>query len=97
LEWERDTLAAKISSMKGQANDDLVDRKQAVELKLQILSVQAATGQLDQDKYVNDMKEKVAVEKKLATKLSKEGNKEGALLALKRAKIMEKEIEACLE
>ena len=97
LEFERDLLAAKISALKGQAPDELVDRKQAIELKLQILSVQASTGQLDQEKYIQDMRDKIVVEKKLAGRLSKEGNKEAALMAMKRVKIMEKEIEASLE
>jgi hypothetical protein len=42
---------------------------------------------------LQSLKERVIADKKLAAKLSKEGNKEDALIVLKRAKIMEKEIE----
>ena len=48
---------------------------------------------LDPKLYLSALKERIVADKKLAGKLSKEGNKEDALIVLKRAKIMEKEIE----
>jgi hypothetical protein len=93
LEWELENINKKIASMNGTAPEDLTERKQAVEFKLSFLQVQVQTGQLSEEAYFQQLKAKILFEKNLATKLVKQGQRLPAALALKRAKIMEKELQ----
>lgn len=91
------TEIATLTTKKQLVPEDLTDKKAALELKITVLQVQVSSGQLDQDKYVGQLKEKIAFEKELATKLSKQGKKDLATLALRRVKVMEKEVEQIFE
>jgi hypothetical protein len=106
LEWELGNIDQKINliaSKGGKIPPDLLDRKQQVLLKLNILEVifrcfiriyvfyydkiQASSGNLDPEVYFNTLREKIKEEKAIAAKY-KDTNVEWAKLALKRAKIM---------
>ncbi len=91
------TEIASLTSKKQPVPEELADKKSAIELKLTLLQVQVTTGQLDQEMYMNQLKEKIAFEKSLATKLAKQSKKDLATVALRRVKVMEKELEATLE
>lgn len=93
-------LDTKIQTLKAkglQIPEELSDRRQAVEFKLNLLRVQAETGQLDQEQYFASLRNKISQEKTWAGKLMKEGKKDFATLALKRAKLMETELESSVE
>jgi len=70
-----------------------LDRKQAIEFKLNFLQVQVQTGQLNADLYFEQLKGQIVWEKDIAKKLLQMGKKEDASVALQRAKIMEKELQ----
>jgi len=100
LEWELNSLTSKMDSFKQKNQEppeELSDKKSALEFKLNLLQTQASTGQLDQEKYLVQLKEKILFEKSLANKLSKSNKKVLAATFLRRVKIMEKEVEATIE
>lgn len=60
---------------------------------LTILQAKASSGALSMDVYLNDLKKKSAEERNKAKNYLGQGRKDLAVVALQRAKVMEKEIE----
>ncbi|EFA78942.1 hypothetical protein PPL_08410 [Heterostelium album PN500] len=80
--------------MAGSAQPELLDRKQAIELKLMILETQVSSGMLTIENYVKQLEEAILKDKILAKKLVGEGKKEKAMLVMQRVKTMTKELES---
>ncbi len=87
-ELRRTDLALKQSPK----NEDLLDRKQQIQLKINMLQIQVETGLLTMEVYVQRLEQKIKEERAIAQLLVKSGNKEAAKQVLTRVKIMEKEL-----
>jgi hypothetical protein len=74
-----------------------MDRKQQLEMSLNILGINVESGKLTQEVYLQQMRNKIVEEKEIAKNFLSQGKRDWAALALKRAKIMEAEITATLE
>ncbi|CAG8564590.1 2963_t:CDS:10 [Ambispora leptoticha] len=95
LEQEINLVNNQIASLQAQrkpVSDDLVDRKQALEIKMNLLIIQVQTGQLTMEKYLDQVKKSISSFKKLALFFKQAGKLDEAKRALARSKIMEKEI-----
>lgn len=99
IEWEIQNVNKRIQQFE-QTNqappDDLIERRDALQLKLDMLQVQVSTGKLSQEEYFTQLKNQIALEKKIALTY-KNTHKEWAIQALQRAKIMQKELEESVE
>jgi len=73
-------------------DEELLDRRQQIQLKLNLLQIQVETGLLTQEVYINRLQKKIKEDKSIAQMLVKSGKKEEAKKVLTRAKIMEKEL-----
>lgn len=95
FEWvisEIDAQIAQYAAKKKPPPEELVDKRQQAQIALSLLQAKVEAGQLSQEDYLNQMKAKIEEEKGLAKKYMTEGKKDLALLALRRSKIMEKEV-----
>lgn len=72
--------------------DDLTDRKNALEIKQNLLVIQVQTGQLTMDKYLDQVRISIVDCKKLALVFKKANKLDEAKKALGRSKIMEGEV-----
>lgn len=97
LEYEKRKIEKEIEKLK-QANrkipEELSDRLSQVQLKLNLLMLQIETGQLTPEIYAQMLKREINTEKALAEKLKKQGKVDLAEEALRRAKIMEDELQS---
>jgi len=91
LEAELKRVEAQIQQNAGNKQEELLDLKQQIELKMNIILVQVQTGQLTQEDYVKKVIAKIAEEKDLARRLA-QVKRDWAKAALARAKMMEKEL-----
>ncbi|OZJ01965.1 hypothetical protein BZG36_05599 [Bifiguratus adelaidae] len=69
----------------------IADRKQALDIKINILVIQVQTGQLTMDAYLQQVESRLARDTQLALLFKKAGKLEMAARAMKRRKIMQKE------
>jgi len=100
LEAEVQNINQKIAAYKvkkASPPEDLVDRKQAAEMALQLLQVKVSTGQLNEEVYSKQLQAKIEEEKELAKKMIRNGRKDRASEAVFRYKTMEKELQAMQE
>ncbi len=100
LEAEQESVQKQIQQYAAQRKEppeDLVDRKQQIDLKLNLLQIQVQTGQLTMEAYMEQLQQKIENERKTAAQLVKAGKREWAKLALVRVKIMEKELASAEE
>ncbi|KYR01169.1 hypothetical protein DLAC_02278 [Tieghemostelium lacteum] len=72
---------------------ELIDQKQALEMKLQILEVQVQAGMLSIEAYTQQINNAIESDKKLAVRLKAKGEVEKALKVMGRVKIMKAELE----
>jgi hypothetical protein len=63
-----------------------------IEARIQLLLIQVQTGRLTEEGYANNLKNKIVEERQRVKALLAQGKKDGARLALQRAKLMEKEL-----
>lgn len=95
LEYEKSRTTQLLQDAKKNKNDDsifeLEQRLSEINSKIMILNYQAQSGQLTQEDYVEIVKKRIEEELLIARKL-KSTNKEAALEAMRRKKIMEKEL-----
>lgn len=95
LEYEKTRAMQFLQIAKRNKNEDsildLEQRISEINTKVMLLNYQAQSGQLSQDDYIAIVKKKIEEELTIAKKL-KTTNKEAALEAMKRKKIMEKEL-----
>jgi len=95
LESELGKVDAQLNAFAAQKKpppEDLVDRKQEIELKIKLLVLQVETGMLTQEAYVARLQAKIAEERNTARELAKLGKRDWAKMALARVKVMEKEL-----
>jgi hypothetical protein len=95
IQHEVEAVNAQITTLEAQHKsipDDLTDRKNALEIKQNLLVIQVQTGQLTMDKYLDQVRASIVDCKKLALVFKKAGKLEEAKKALGRSKIMEGEV-----
>jgi len=77
------------------ASNDMAERKQALELRKQLLMLDIQMGRLTPELYMKNLQESILWNKKMAVRLKQKGGPylTAARTALRRAKVMEKEIQ----
>ncbi|KAI7876572.1 hypothetical protein K492DRAFT_166962 [Lichtheimia hyalospora FSU 10163] len=83
-------LAGKLSA---QAKEEWMDRKQALEIKMNMLVIQVQTGLLDMDTYLQSTRKRLERDRQLALIFKKHNRLDLAKGALTRKKIMQDEVE----
>ncbi|KAI8140121.1 hypothetical protein BJV82DRAFT_228737 [Fennellomyces sp. T-0311] len=73
--------------------DELVDRKQALDIKMNMLVIQVQTGVLDMDTYLQNVRKRMDQDRQLALIFKKHNRLDLAKVALTRKKIMQNEID----
>ncbi|GBC25949.1 coiled-coil and C2 domain-containing protein 1B-like [Rhizophagus irregularis DAOM 181602=DAOM 197198] len=95
IQHEVEAVDAQIATLEAQHKsipDDLTDRKNALEIKQNLLVIQVQTGQLTMDKYLDQVRISIVDCKKLALVFKKANKLDEAKKALGRSKIMEGEV-----
>ncbi|CDS07845.1 hypothetical protein LRAMOSA01794 [Lichtheimia ramosa] len=90
LSLVNNALAGKLSA---QAKEELMDRKQALDIKMNMLVIQVQTGLLDMDTYLQNTRKRLERDRQLALIFKKHNRLDIAKGALTRKKIMQDEIE----
>lgn len=90
LSLVNNALAGKLSA---QAKEELMDRKQALDIKMNMLVIQVQTGLLDMDTYLQNTRKRLERDRQLALIFKKHNRLDLAKGALTRKKIMQDEIE----
>ncbi|KAI7851983.1 hypothetical protein BDC45DRAFT_571568 [Circinella umbellata] len=85
-------LASK-KPLDGTTKEDLMDRKQALDIKMNMLIIQVQTGVLDMDTYLSNVRKRMDRDRQLALIFKKHNRLDLAKIALARKKIMQDEIE----
>ena len=86
VDWE-------LSLLTNANNDELqAMRKTELDIKKQMIIMAIEMGSLTMEQYANALTARIVVDKQLAKALNEAGRKEDALYALRRAKVMEKEM-----
>jgi hypothetical protein len=92
--FSNDVLEAEVTRLQKLPQDEGVTlRLQQVEAKMQILIVQVQTGRLTMEGYTEQVQKKIQEERDAAKQLVAAGCKQSAMNALRRAKIMQAELE----
>lgn len=92
LEHEMSLINAALASPQSKNKDDLMDRKQALEIKMNMLIIQVQTGILDMETYLNDVEKRIEQDRRLALVFKKHNRLDLAKSALTRKKIMQDEL-----
>ncbi|PHZ07675.1 uncharacterized protein RHIMIDRAFT_273911 [Rhizopus microsporus ATCC 52813] len=92
LEHEMSLVNAALASPQSKNKDDLMDRKQALEIKMNMLVIQVQTGILDMETYLNDVEKRIEQDRRLALVFKKHNRLDLAKSALTRKKIMQDEL-----
>lgn len=92
LEHEMSLVNAALASPQSKNKDDLMDRKQALEIKMNMLVIQVQTGILDMETYLNDVEKRMEQDRRLALVFKKHNRLDLAKSALTRKKIMQDEL-----
>jgi hypothetical protein len=93
LEAEQAQLNQKIATEKvrGKISDELVDKQQQIQIRMQLLVIQVQSGQLTMEAYVTQLRQAIERTKTMAVAFKKAGQLEYAKRALQRMKIMQAE------
>lgn len=81
------------SKQSAKAKDDLMDRKQALEIKMNMLVIQVQTGILDMDTYLENVQKRMDGDRRLALVFKKYNRLDLAKACLVRKKIMQDELD----
>ncbi|KAI9486261.1 MAG: hypothetical protein EXX96DRAFT_598711 [Benjaminiella poitrasii] len=73
--------------------EELIDRKQALEIKMNMLVIQVQTGLLDMTTYLKQVEDRMEKDRRLAIVFKRHGRLDLAKAALVRKKIMQDELE----
>lgn len=95
LQQESELIDAQIASLQTQQKpvpEDLLDRKSAIQIKINMMEIQVQTGQLTIDQYLDNVKKYIISCKRLALIFKKAGRMEEAKKSLSRSKLMENEV-----
>ncbi|KAI8380898.1 uncharacterized protein BYT42DRAFT_564612 [Radiomyces spectabilis] len=94
LEHEMRVVNTALSSKQStKAEEDLMDRKQALEIKMNMLVIQVQTGILDMATYLKAVQTRMDRDRQLALLFKKHQRLDLAKIALTRKKIMQDELE----
>lgn len=94
MEHEMGLVNAGIASKQSaKVKEDLMDRKQAIEIKMNMLVIQVQTGILDMDTYLSNVQKRMDADRRLALIFKKHGRLDLAKAALTRKKIMQDELD----
>lgn len=85
--------AGMASKQPAKAKEDLMDRKQALEIKMNMLVIQVQTGMLDMDTYLENVQKRMDADRRLAIIFKKHNRLDLAKAALVRKKIMQDELD----
>ncbi|ORX62391.1 hypothetical protein DM01DRAFT_1331816 [Hesseltinella vesiculosa] len=100
LEHEMNVVQTTLSTGKygpGRTKDDWMDRKQALDIKMNMLVIQVQTGILDMAGYLEQVQERMDRDRQLAILFKKHDRLDLAKTALTRKKIMQDELEEAKE
>lgn len=75
------------------SKEDLMDRKQALEIKMNMLVIQVQTGMLDMNTYLENVQKRMENDRRLAIIFKKHNRLDLARAALVRKKIMQDELD----
>jgi hypothetical protein len=94
MEHEMGLVSAGIASkLPAKTKEDLMDRKQALEIKMNMLVIQVQTGILDMDTYLENVQKRMEADRRLALIFKKHNRLDLAKAALVRKKIMQDELD----
>ncbi|KAI8990966.1 hypothetical protein BDF20DRAFT_841936 [Mycotypha africana] len=95
LEYEINavTTALATKAVSAKEKEDLQDKKQALEIKMNMLVIQVQTGLLDMDTYLNNLQKRIDADRRLALVFKNYGRLDLARAALLRKKIMQDELD----
>jgi hypothetical protein len=94
MEHEMGLVKAGIASkLPAKTKEDLMDRKQALEIKMNMLVIQVQTGILDMDTYLENVQKRMEADRRLALIFKKHNRLDLAKAALVRKKIMQDELD----
>jgi hypothetical protein len=93
LENEIGLVNSAIAAFHGSIPDDLMDQKQALEIKMNMLVIQVQTGLLTMDQYLANVEARMEQDKKCALIFKRAGRLDLAKQALRRKKIAQEEVE----
>ncbi|KAG2222805.1 hypothetical protein INT45_011615 [Circinella minor] len=96
LDYEINNANNALASKKpldGTTKEDLMDRKQSLDIKMNMLIIQVQTGVLDMDTYLSNVRKRMDRDRQLALIFKKHNRLDLAKIALARKKIMQDEIE----
>jgi hypothetical protein len=85
IDWE-------LSLIKNLDNEEEAMRKTDLEIKKQMMLMGIEMGTLTMESYAATLNERILLDKQLAKSLNEKGDKKDALYVMKRAKIMENEL-----
>ncbi|KAI9257469.1 hypothetical protein EDC94DRAFT_614519 [Helicostylum pulchrum] len=81
------------SKQSAKSKEDLMDRKQALEIKMNMLVIQVQTGMLDMNTYLENVQKRLESDRRLAIVFKKHHRLDLARAALVRKKIMQVELD----
>ncbi|KAG2186195.1 hypothetical protein INT43_002633 [Umbelopsis isabellina] len=93
LENEIGLVNSAIAACHGTVPDDLMDQKQALEIKMNMLVIQVQTGLLTMEQYLANVEARMEQDKKCALIFKRAGRLDLAKKALRRKKIAQEEVE----
>ncbi|KAJ2962085.1 hypothetical protein NQZ79_g2781 [Umbelopsis isabellina] len=93
LENEIGLVNSAIAACHGSVPDDLMDQKQALEIKMNMLVIQVQTGLLTMEQYLANVEARMEQDKKCALIFKRAGRLDLAKQALRRKKIAQEEVE----
>jgi hypothetical protein len=93
LENEIGLVNSAISGCHGNVPDELMDQKQALEIKMNMLVIQVQTGGLTMEDYLANVEARMEQDKKSALIFKRAGRLDLAKQALRRKKVAQDEVE----
>ncbi|KAH8556654.1 hypothetical protein BGW37DRAFT_417265 [Umbelopsis sp. PMI_123] len=93
LENEIGLVNSAIAACQGTVPDNLIDQKQALEIKMNMLVIQVQSGGLTIEQYLNNVKSRIEQDKKCALIFKRAGRLDLAKQALRRKKIAQDEVD----
>ena len=92
LEAELELLIKQKAALLGRADDELDSRIMAVQIAMQVLVAQVSTGALTMEAYLANIKAAAVEMKAAALELKEAGDKQNAVMLLRRIKLIQAEI-----
>ena len=93
MEHEMGLVNVGLANKSNKNKEDLMDRKQDIEIKMNMLVIQVQTGMLDMNTYLDNVQKRMDADRRLALIFKKHNRLDLAKAALTRKKIMQDELE----